>query len=166
VRRRLVDLGALAVLATVALAVLLVLGPISAALAVRVYVLALTALVLAGALAALPARGRSAFDAALRRPPRQQTRPPQLERMERAVTLGVGGTYDFHARLRPLLREIAAARLATARGVELDTDAGRAPLGEDAWELLRPDRPPPEDRFARGVDEQRLRRLVAILEDL
>jgi len=114
---------------------------------------------------ALPVR-RSAFERALRRQPPEDARPPQLERVERGVTLGVSLAYDYHARLRPLLREVAAARLALSRGIDLDSPAGRAALGEEAWELLRADREPPEDRFGPGVDRGALARLVATLERL
>ena len=164
--RRLGDLAGAAVLLTIVLGVLLVLQPISKELTLHVYLLCITGLVLAGALTALPARGRSDFDLALRTRTRAAERPPQLERGERAVTLGIGNAFELHARLRPLLRDAAAARLAARRGIYLDSPAGRAALGEEAWELLRPDRELPDDRFASGVDEAALRRIVATLEEL
>lgn len=155
-----------AVFASVVFGVLLALAPVSRTLLVHAYVLVLAGLVLAALVAALPTARSSAFDAALRRPRPQEARPPQLERVERNVTLGVANAFDFHLRLRPLLRDAAAARLAAARGVDLDGPAGRAAVGEEAWELLRPDREPPDDRFAAGIPEQRLRRLVDVLETL
>jgi hypothetical protein len=166
VKRRLLDALAGAVLVSVVFVALLVLRPFGRQLVLQLYLLALTGLLMVAIVGALPARGRSAFEAALRRPQAEERRPPQLERVERTVTLGVATSFDFHARLRPLLREVAAARLATARGVELDSPAGRAALGEDTWELLRPDREPPADRYAPGPDEQRLRGLVEFLETL
>src|SRR5581483_11199810 len=166
VKRRLRELAGTAALATLVVVALLLAGPVDRRLVLHLYLLAGTALVLGAAVGALPRRGRSAFDAALERPVPEAARPPQLARVERAVTLGVGNALDFHARLRPLLRDVAAARLAAAGGVELDSPAGRAALGEEAWELLRPDREPPVDRFGRGVDESRLRRVVATLEAL
>ena len=39
-------------------------------------------------------------------------------------------------------------------------------LGEDAWELLRPDRPEPRDRDAPGIPLRRLRTVVDTLEQL
>ena len=135
-------------------------------LTLHLYLLALTGIVLAAAVTALPTRGRSGFDAGLRPRPRAGARPPQLERVERTVTLGVANAYDFHARLRPLLRECAAARLATARGIDLDSPGGREAVGEESWALLRPDREPPANRFTPGPDEQDLRRLVQFLETL
>jgi hypothetical protein len=169
VRRALDLLGPLAA-ATAGLVALLLLQPFSRQLALHLYLVMVAGIVLAAAVgatrAALPAPGRSAFDEALRRREPEQRRPAQLERIERAVTLGTTTAFDFHARLRPLLREVAAARLARARGVDLDSPAGRAALGDDAWELLRPDREPPDDRFGPGLDPHRLRRLVALLETL
>jgi hypothetical protein len=165
VKRRLVDLVAAAALVSVVFVALLAIQPFSRQTALHLYLLALAALALASTVAALPPRGRSAFDATLRRPPSQTQRPPQLERVERTVTLGVANAFDFHARLRPLLRDVATARLG-ARGIELDSPRGRATVGEPAWELLRPDRPPPDDRFAGGVEANELRRLVGFLENL
>ncbi len=91
-------------------------------------------------------------------------RPPGLARLEREVALGIHAAFDFHSRLRPQLREIAAHRLESRRGIELDTEAARAALGEEAWTLLRPNREPPRDRFAAGVSATELERLVETLE--
>jgi hypothetical protein len=65
-------------------------------------------------------------------------------------------------RLLPLLREIATARLGfePARSPE----RARALLGDDAWELLRPDRPVPVDRNAPGVTQRQLERCIEALE--
>jgi hypothetical protein len=168
--RRVLDLLGSLVLATIVLAALLVVRPISRELSLHLYLVALAAIAMAGALsatnAAMPRARRSGFEDALRRRPAPPIRPAQLERTERAVTLGVANAYDFHARLRPILREVAATRLGRARGVELDSPAGRDALGEDAWDLLRPDREPPDARYGPGLEAQRLRALVAMLEDL
>jgi hypothetical protein len=109
---------------------------------------------------AVARRRRSGFDAALTAPAEQATRIPGLERMEREVTLGRASSFDLHFRLLPHLREIAAARLERE---------GKAPSAETLgrwWELLRPDRPAPDDRFAPGIPEDELRALVADLEKL
>lgn len=168
--RRFVDLGGALVFATAVAVVLLLLRPVGTTLVLHVYLLVAGALLMLGALAAtraaLPQRRRSPFAAALHRGGRADARPGQLERVERAVTLGTAHAFDFHARLRPVLREVAAARLAVARGVDLDSPAGRAALGEEAWELLRADREVPDDRFGPGVPVERLERLVDRLESL
>jgi hypothetical protein len=59
--------------------------------------------------------------------------------------------------------EIAEARLAR-RGLRLDCDReqGRRLMGPEAWELVRPDRPPPNGR-APGLAP---RDLEAVLDDL
>jgi hypothetical protein len=168
--RRLLDTAGAAVLATLVFVALLVLRPFGLELLVHLYLLVLAGVVLAGAAAAVrastPARRESSFDAALRRGPPPQQRPAQLARVERFVTIGQANAYDFHARLRPLLREAADARLARTRGIALDSPAGRAAVGEDAWALLRPDREPPDDRHVRGLGAERLRELVEMLETL
>jgi len=81
-----------------------------------------------------------------------------------AVGLGTQTAFDFHFRLRPVLVEIARGRLA-ARGIKLEDAArARSVLGEEAWELLRPEREPPRDRNAPGLATDELGRLVAALE--
>jgi hypothetical protein len=85
---------------------------------------------------------------------------PQLAKVEREVTLSIGNAYDLHTRLLPHLREIATARL-ERRGQRPGPDT----LGR-WWELLRPDRPEPSERFAPGIREAELRDLVADLERL
>jgi hypothetical protein len=72
-----------------------------------------------------------------------------------------------HYRLRRL-RTIAADRLAARHRVLLDEDIqrARALLGEEAWELLAPDRQPPEERFGPGLPIDRLARIVDAVEAL
>jgi hypothetical protein len=74
---------------------------------------------------------------------------------------------DAHTRLRPLLVEIAELRLAR-RGLRLDRDPveARRLLGPAAWELVRPDRPPPPGRDAPGVEAQGLDEVLEALEAL
>jgi regulator of extracellular matrix RemA (YlzA/DUF370 family) len=97
---------------------------------------------------------------------RRSRRLAELDRTERAVLLSASTAFDVHYRLRPILREIAAQRLATRRGLSLDGDthASRAVVGEKTWELVRPDREPPHLRFAPGITAPQLREVVAVLE--
>ena len=97
---------------------------------------------------------------------RSTQRLPELERTERAVFLAASNAFDVHYRLRPILREIAAQRLATRRGLELDRDAeaARAVVGERAWQLVRPDRDPPDLRHGPGIAGDELGEVVAALE--
>jgi hypothetical protein len=161
------------VLPTIALAVVAAVAPGRLGLALQIYALLLAAIALLGVLSGLrrayPPPERSVVDEALEREPSEPDAPPSdLARIEREVTLGVASTYDFHFRLRPTLRETAAALLAVRRGIDLDREPDRArqALGDEIWELVRPDRPPPEDRLARGLEPARLRRAVEALEAL
>ena len=97
---------------------------------------------------------------------RVSQRLAELDRTERAVLLSASTAFDLHYRLRPILREIAGQRLATRRGLGLDTDteASRAVVGETTWELVRPDREPPQLRFGPGVAAPELAKVVDALE--
>jgi hypothetical protein len=113
---------------------------------------------------AYPREERSALASALEREPPDLTRPPEVERLERELTLATGSAFDLHARLRPTLRDIAATRLAT-RGKRLDED-GEKLLDAELWDLVRPDRPPPTERHAPGITPEALRGVVERLEAL
>jgi hypothetical protein len=102
-----------------------------------------------------------------RRRPAEQPRPKGLRAMERQVGMARGSAGDVHERLCPLLRDIARDRLATA-GIDLDRDPETAALavGPEAWELVRGDRPPPDDRHAAGVALADVRAAVDRLEQI
>ena len=114
-----------------------------------------------------PARVPSAFDSALaamrRRPPQADATP-----LVHDLRLSRLSTFHLHVRLRPLLSEIAAHRLWTRYGVDLDAEPVRARelVGPTAWELVRPDRAAPVDRLARGPNTSELVKIVAELERL
>ena len=67
-----------------------------------------------------------------------------------------------------MLRRTASELLRARRGIDLDADpeAARRALGDETWELLRPDREPPEERFGRGLELASLRSVVGSLEAL
>jgi hypothetical protein len=159
------------VLTLVAAALLLVLGG-RTGLILRVYLLALATVALVHLVravrSALPAPGASAFDAGLRRRSRRRERLPELERIEREVSLGLATAFDLHYRLRPSLRRTARELLASRRGIDLDAspEAARRALGDQTWELVRADREPPRERFAPGLDLASLRTVVSSLEAL
>jgi hypothetical protein len=92
--------------------------------------------------------------------------PTSLARIELETALGSAGTFDLHYRLVPRLRSIARGLLSSRRRMSLEQDpqSARAILGQDAWELVRPDRPPPEDRLADGIPARDLARTVDALE--
>jgi hypothetical protein len=164
VRRHILDLGLLALLATIAAAYTALTHPDIRTTTLHVYLLFMGGLVMLGVVAgadnAVARRRNSRFDAALAEPEEPPARLAGLERMEREVTLARASSFDLHFRLLPHLREIAQARL------ERD---GKAPSPETLgrwWDLLRPDRPAPDDRFAPGISEADLSALVADLEKL
>ncbi len=169
--RRALMLARLPLVVTLVLAFVLLAAPGRAGIAAHVYALVLAAIGLGYLVAllrdALPPHRPSEFDAALRRPRVSPARPiPELERMEREVALGLATAFDLHFRLRPRLRRIATALLASRRGIDLDAspEAARRALGDDAWEIVRGDREPPHERFAAGLDIASLRRAVSALE--
>jgi len=139
-------------------------------LAIRVYALVLCGATLLLVLAVL----RRAYPASAPLRPRQPRRPERprppvpLARVEQEVALGVASSFDLHYRLRPRLRELALARLAAHRRIALDdeSEVAREILGDETFELVRRDRPPPEDRLARGLPPAAVRRVVESLERL
>jgi hypothetical protein len=114
----------------------------------------------------LPA-GHPAFEPGLRPRVKTELWPAQLVRLERVVEWSGSSGLDAHTRLRPVLVEIAEARLAR-RGLRLDRDAAEARrlLGPAAWELVRPDRPPPPDRDVPGIAPRDLEEILDALEAL
>ena len=147
---------------------LLLVMPGRASLVVHIWLVATMAVALGGVLRALlrlVPQGGSGFDAAFARVERGRARPATLARMERVVALASGTAFDVHYRLRPAVRPLAAGLLA-ARGVDVERDprTAEAMVGADAWELIRPDRAPPENRGAPGLPLASIERMVAALE--
>ena len=161
-RRHLLDLIVLLVIASAVTGYLLLTEPGWRSAVLRVYVfvvggLAMLALV-AAAGDAVPRRRRSELELALREHETRERPLPELERLQREVTLACAAAFDFHHRLLPQLREIAQARLERT---------GRTPGPETLgrwWDLLRPDREAPADRFGAGIKLDDLRDLVRDLE--
>ncbi len=158
---------------TALLGIGLAVRPLAVERMLAIYVLALAAFGLATlARIARPAeelRRGSQFERALHPRDERPMRPPELVRTERELTLGMASAGHAQRRLLPLLREAAAAReLLAAHGVELARRPREAEalLGEDAWELLRPDRPEPADRNAPGLPLARVQAVVERLEAL
>src|SRR5919197_4939110 len=109
----------------------------------------------------------SPFDGAVERMRPQEAPLPDLA-LERDVALSRANDLHFHVRLRPVLREIAAHRLRSRYGVELEREPGRARelVPARAWEVVDPDRPPPEDRLRAGPRVESLSAVVDELERL
>jgi hypothetical protein len=163
-------IGGSAALATIGLVVALFVRPSDANLAVEAFVLFIGALgmvLLVRATARLfPPQTTSRIERP-RRPRRKVKRLSELVRIERELEMATESAFDTHYRLRPLLRELAVARLAK-RGVELDGPGSRAAelLGPDAWELVRPDLTRPAKHHAAGVHLATVERAVTALEQL
>jgi hypothetical protein len=104
-------------------------------------------------------------------PRRREPQPPrseQLIKLERLVISAEANKLYAHAYLRPLLAEISSRRLA-AHGCVLGSvpeEHGRRLLGAPLWEIVRPDRPFPEDRHAAGVSAGELGEMLDALEKL
>jgi len=168
VRRELVGAIRLLVVPTLALGVVVAFLPGRLSLGVRLYALVVCAVALGLALAALRRsypRAKPLRRAVKRTSPRRSP-PPSLARLEHETAIGVAGSFDLHHRLRPRLRSLAQDVLASRRRISLDADpeAARRILGEETWGLVRSDRPPPEDRLARGLSPSELGRVVDSLE--
>jgi hypothetical protein len=160
------------VTATVALVALLALRPLSTSRALAIWVVIVAGMALLGLVRhsrrEAGGRGTSRFEAALRPRARPAAEPLELLRVERELELGIAGAGYAHSRLLPLLRGVAASRLTTRHGIELERrpDAARAVLGDEAWEWLRPDRPEPPDRFDAGIPRDQVEHLIATVEAL
>jgi hypothetical protein len=161
------------VLVTVGLTIALGLRPTSVREILAAYVLALAAIALL-TLARLAhsedawERATSELERALTPGKPVWTRPAELIRVERDIVLGTTNAGHFHARLRPVLSETAAARLAARHSVDLgrQPDAARRLLGAEVWEVVRPDREAPADLYEPGLSIPDLRRVVESLESL
>jgi hypothetical protein len=158
-------------LATVAFGVVFAAQPFTRGTIVAAYAISLAAIASAELARAMRDARRdppSQFARELLRARQQPGRPNQLIRVSRDLTLGAQSAGHYHSRLLPLLREAAAARLESRHRIDLvrQPDAARRLLGDDAWQLIRPDRPEPDDLYAAGPPLRAIRRLVDGVERL
>ena len=156
-------------LPTLALGIALLIAPDRAELEVHVWLLVVLGFAFFALIAAVHAAfptSDSPFLASMRREEVAVERPSSLARVEREVSIACTSAFDTHQRFRPSLIELARGLLASRRGIDLDgePDRARAVLGDDLWELVRPDRPRPTDKQAGGIDEEQLGRIVVALE--
>jgi hypothetical protein len=160
-----------ATLATIGLYVARVAAPGRHEVELDIYILALGLMALLAVIYWLrevaPPAGRSELEEALRREPPEPPRIAELDRLEREVYMGAARAFDLHYRLRPVVREIAAGRL-ERRGLRLasGSDAVGERLGEELWELTRPDREPPHNRQGPGPGLDEVRLTIEQLEKL
>lgn len=161
-RKHLLDLVILFVVISVVALYVALAQPGVRNVALHAYVLLVGGLVMLGIVAAagdaVPKRHRSELDRALDEGVGRDRPLHEVERMMREVTLGAATAYDLHTRLVPQLRQIAQARLERSGRTMSSETLGRW------WELLRPDRPAPENRHGPGISPSELRELVSDLE--
>jgi hypothetical protein len=94
--------------------------------------------------------------------------PAQLVRLEWLVAGVSASTLQVHAYLRPLLTEIASHKLALRGDTleRLEPAIARDLLGDQLWDIVRPNRPFPEDREGKGVTTRELAAILDRLEHL
>lgn len=153
--------------ATVALVMALALAGSDRGLALYAYVLLLGAialLVVAVRLRGLPAT--VPLDDLLAVSERRRDDRRQLDVLIRRLVGGESSAFELHHDLRPLVRQVAGARLARRHGVDLERSPDRARMlvGARVWELVRPERDPPGQRFLPGWPTRELMALVEELE--
>jgi hypothetical protein len=85
---------------------------------------------------------------------------------DRALHLAQLSAGDAHRTLRPLLREVADARLRSHHGVALDEPGADDHLTASTWALVRPDRQPPHDLRAPGLTPDAIDAVLDELETL
>ena len=166
-----IRLGAGVLLATAVLVALAVVVPSRRALFVGIYLLVLATIAigtLVGSFRTLAPEPwmRSPLD---RDPEKPEPPAPiaELERIDRLVVLGAANEFDLHYRLRPLLRQLAADRLHSRYGVDLDRAPHRAKplLGDELWSLVQADRQVGR-RTGPGLEPAKLADHVKRLEQL
>lgn len=168
--RRVVVAALLVLAATTATIAVTVALPDQRTRAVAAYLLLLGATGVGGALVRIlrtpRLSQRSAFEAALTRREPNPGRLRALERLENDCIQGLANPVDLQLRLVPRLREVAAQRLEVRHGLDLDRrpEAARTVLGDELWELVRPDRPRPDEDDGPRIDSATLRRAIDTLE--
>jgi hypothetical protein len=160
-----------AALATLGLLIARTIAPGRHELELDVYVIMLGALALLGLVSWLrrsapaPRARESLLEHALQQHVEEPETLPELAHLERVLVMSAAQEFDLHYRLRPTLREITAARLAE-RGLQLDRGGPlvQESLGEELWDVVRPDRVAPENRQVKGVGGEGIERLVRRIE--
>jgi hypothetical protein len=151
--------------ATIALFLVIWIAPQHREFGTRVYLIVVAALAIRAL--ALEVLGSNPLGPVGRRVAgRRPESPEALVRIERALALAPSSARETHHRVRPMLREIAADRLEVHRRIDLDAEPerARAVLGDEAWALLRGDRPRPSDPQLPGIDLTGVAAIVDRLE--
>jgi hypothetical protein len=164
VSRTAVHATALGALGAAGLGVALLATPGTPGLTVEIYLFVVAALVLAAVVLGVAKALPSAEPVPPQLPPRSQP-VGQLESVAHALDSAEASSFELHNTLRPIVREIAAARLARhGLSLERQPERARALLGAQAWDLVRPDREAPARGSGRGCSRDELRAIVDSLE--
>ena len=80
------------------------------------------------------------FDADLRQATAAPSEIPSLRSVHNTLALATASAFGTERRLKPLLRELAAWRLMSSRGIDMvaTPEAARAALGEPLWRSIHP----------------------------
>ena len=147
------------VLATSGLIVLLGVNAISRGTVLAGYAIVLASIALAAVMRVMRAarsHAPSRFVHELTRQSEPPSRPNELIRVSRDLTLGMSNAGHYHSRLRPLFARIASAR----------STSPASALSAQTWRLVRPDAPEPEDLYSSGISLSALRTVLDELESL
>ena len=133
-------------------------------------VAAATAIALAAVTALLTTRDLALRARSRDRAAHRAAGPAQLDQLRRvgeALAAAHASGVGIDRELRPLLRPIAAMRLAR-RGVDLDRhgEKARELLGDPLWEVVRADRPRASNLVAGGISTGELDSVIERLERL
>lgn len=165
---RLAALGFLAAFATFFLFLVLTASRHHHREALAAYVLLMGSLALVSLLHLVQSAAPTAVPSLFERSAARAGAPPlvELEQLRYRLATSQSSAFDFHFRLRPRLFGLAAARLERRYGIDpsRQPERARAVLGEQVWELLRPDREPPRDIREPGLTRRELRLLIEALE--
>ena len=171
VRRLVIRIVVIAVLTTAAALVLLSVFADQADLIARAAIVvggALIALTLTNGLASqLDVEGEAAGGRS-REAKADTNWPAELLEIEGRVSLSKVSLFDHQSRLRPLFRELAAARLAANRNIDLASgpDEARQALGAELWNEIQPLPVTGDMRELPGPTSAAIRRMVETLESL
>jgi hypothetical protein len=169
-RRAITTAAAVTVVATLGLIVYVLVVPARTAPALRWYLLFAGTLGVITAVRVITARypvlWKSSADIGREQSERDDL-PQRLRAIDRLVARAGWDAAGFELELRPILRAVAAQRLATYRTIDMDADSAtaRAVLGERVWALLTPVNLEAA-REARGIAAADLRATVETLEEL
>jgi hypothetical protein len=128
------------VTAAAALALFLLLDGTALAAGFEVLIVALALFTLRGLLSETGDEGPLGLGLARRRKGTPTVLPASLRRVERLIAYGPKSNWSAERRLLPMLRGLAAERLAANHGIDPTTDpaTARSLLGEAAWRRLQP----------------------------